>query len=179
MWQDLVLNSDYEICTVFPYPLRKKDEDNIVEEQYIEESKEFFVNIDGKFISKPKIVALQFVEKANDNLVVSFKNRDKKDYRISNLAWVPKSQPRGPTKAEYLEALPEEAIKIESFNDIEFNDYCFDPETKRIIQTNATKTGDKIKVIKPTVSNNRNIIVIKDIEGKRRTIDYNKLIASL
>jgi hypothetical protein len=101
----------------------------------------------------------------------------KLDTRIENLEWVTKPAPKAPLKAEYLEELPKNAIKIDSFNDITFNDYHFDPESKHVIQTNASKSKSKIKLIKPSVSNKRNIIVIKDSDEKRRTIDYDKLVA--
>jgi hypothetical protein len=177
-WQTLKVHSDYEISTLFPYPIREKGEDVNVEEYYIDGLKTFFVDIRKHFKTKAFIVAYQFLPYPDDeNSTIKFKNRNTCDYRIDNLEWVTKPAPKAPLKAEYLDKLPENAIKIDSFNDITFNDYYFDPESKHVIQTNASKSKDKIKLIKPSISNKRNIIVIKDSDEKRRTIDFDKLVA--
>jgi hypothetical protein len=67
-------------------------------------------------------------------------------------------------------------VKIDSFRDVNFTDYYFDPESKTVIQINASKSKNKIKIIRPSVSNKRNIIVIKDSDEKRRTVDYDGLV---
>jgi hypothetical protein len=174
-WQTLKVHSDYEMSTIYPHVIRDDDE-ILLEEQYVEEFKTFVVNIDGQIYSKAHLVAMEFLENQGDSKEIKFLNRNKCDYRISNLQWVTKPSAKTPLKAVYLDKLPEGAVKIKSFNDIKFNDYFFDPESKNVIQINASKSKDKIKLIKPSTSNKRNIIVIKDSDGDRRTIDYCKLV---
>jgi hypothetical protein len=67
-------------------------------------------------------------------------------------------------------------VFIESFGKHEFNDYYFDPDSKQVIQINSGKSRAKIKIIKPSVSNGREIIVIKDSSDKRRTVGYTELV---
>jgi hypothetical protein len=138
--------------------------------------KTFIVDIPRLFKTKASIVAYQFVPNPDGHPTFKFKNRNTCDYRIDNLEWVPKAKPRAPNKAEYLNELPPNAIKIESFGKHEFNDYYFDPDSKQVIQINSGKSRAKIKIIKPSVSNGREIIVIKDSSDKRRTVGYKELI---
>jgi hypothetical protein len=136
------------------------------------------VNIDNKFIPKQRIIAEHFIENPDNYRDIKFKNKNKFDYRIDNLEWQ-SSGAKTNSKAQYLTELPKTAIQITSFRKCEFKDYYYDKESKQVIQVGATKSGDKIKIIKPSVSNKRNIIVIKDIEGRRRTVDYDSLISKL
>jgi hypothetical protein len=175
MWQELEFNTDYEISTIYPHVIRKKGDDIHLDEQYLDELKTFIVNIDGEIKTKAWLVAHQFVDSESCG-EIKFLNKNKGDCRIANLEWIPKSKPREHTKAEYLDELPEKVIKIDSFNGHEYNDYYFDPESKQVIQVNASKSKSKIKIIKPSVSNGRNIIVIKDSAEKRRTVTFDKLM---
>jgi hypothetical protein len=175
-YEPLKLNPDYEISTLYPHPIREKGDDVYVEEHYIDELKTFFVDIRKHFKSKAFIVADQFLPNPEEISTIKFKNKNTCDYRIENLEWVPKAKSKQPTKAEYLDKLPDNAIKIEAFGKYKYNDYYFDPESKQVIQTNSSKSKSKIKVIKPSDSNGREIIVIKDSEDKRRTVGYKDLV---
>jgi hypothetical protein len=166
----LKLNPDYEISTIYPHPIREKGEDVNVEEYYVDEFKTFCVDVPRVHKSKTFVIAHQFLPNPDNLTEIRFKNKNKYDYRIENLEWVPKSTPRTATKAEYLDKLPDNAIKIDSFGKYQYNDYYFDPDTKHVIQTNSSKSKSKIKVIKPSDSNGREIIVIKDSEDKRRSV---------
>jgi hypothetical protein len=97
---------------------------------------------------------------------------------VCNLEWSSKKvENTEPTaKDEFLDKLPDGAIKIDGFRKANFNDYFYDHEHKRVIQISSGVTKNKIKVIRPSVSNGREVIVIKDIEDKRRTVDYGALI---
>jgi hypothetical protein len=185
MYEPLEFNNGYEISNLHPHPIRKKDSKIHLEDQYLDELKTFVVNIDGDIKTKAWLVAHQFVGTELDSdgdrvcpskCEIKFLNKNKCDYRTNNLEWIPKSKPRQPTKAEYLDELPETALKIDSFNGHEYKDYYFDPESKQVIQVNASKSKSKIKIIKPSISNGRNIIVIKDSTDKRRTVTYDKLV---
>ena len=182
-FQILKFNSDYEIEMEYPHRIRK-----IGKTQFISEWENSYgyilVWINGKNIYKHRLIALQFIENDSPDtkIQVDHNNRIKTDNRIANLRWVTPSEniknSKRPTKieAEYLDEFPELTIEIAEYNGTEFDGYHYDYMHNRIIK--EMNTG-RIKVIKPLMYGNQLRIVLVDINKKRRTLSYAKLIRTI
>ena len=134
-WVDCVVDDDYEINVNYPYAIRKKSTGRIVSEHY--EREYLRLNLNRNKHYKHDIVALQWIP--NDDPIhktqVDHRNHIGDDNRIENLRWVTPSQnQRNKTSyrgrvVEYVDELSENAFEVTEYNNHEFEDLWFDPET--------------------------------------------------
>ena len=87
-WVDCVVNNDFEICTTYPYPIRKKSwrlpailSESETTNGYIQ------VFMNRKCYLKHRIVAQQFIDNPNNYRYVRHINYNKTDNHIDNLIW--------------------------------------------------------------------------------------------
>ena len=118
LWEDVINHPSYEICSTYPYPIRKKATDRILKER-LNDVGYYQVWLDGKNYYKHRLIVIQWVD--NDDpalkIQVDHKNRDRSDNHISNLRWTTPSEnnynrsgfnrPR-----RYIDELSEEAIEV-------------------------------------------------------------------
>ena len=77
------------------------------------------------------------------------------------------------------ERIRTEFIKIESYHKLKFTRYYFDTKTQTIFSIRAGKNEVIRKQIKPTQTGNKTIVILRDTEGKPRTLNYTTLIEFL
>ena len=137
----LRVNPAYEICTVFPHPIRKASTQRIVKER-IENTGYLRLclseTVNGRLVKynylKHKLIASQFIPNPDDLDVVDHINRNKLDNCIQNLHWVSasensrnKSSNKGVTY-EFRDDIPEEAVVVNDYGVPSFEDYFYIPE---------------------------------------------------
>ena len=131
-WQTCVVDSDYEIFSEYPYPLRRKGSDKIVSESI--DSKGYVQCwMNGKNRQKHRVNALQFIE--NDDPVhktcIDHIDHNRTNNHISNLRWVSyadnnknKSSNHG-VEYEYVDAIDDEAVQITDYGKHHFEFYYY------------------------------------------------------
>lgn len=148
-WETVKIDSDYEICTTYPYQIRRKSDHYKISETLDTHSNYIFVTLNGIKQSKHRLIALQWIE--NDDPEhkkhVDHRNKIRTDNHISNLHW---ATPRfncfnklsnAGIEYEYFDEIPDESVPInfyETRNGIRYFDddryyYYYDEELEEDI----------------------------------------------
>ena len=131
-WQTCVIDSEYEMYTEYPYPIRRKGSDKIIKE-CIDNTGYLITHLNKKKFLKHRIIALQFIPNENPeiNNVIDHIDRNKLNNHINNLRWCSQSDNLknktnyGSYNYEYVEELPEDAIKVDYYSNHEIEDYYY------------------------------------------------------
>lgn len=131
-WERLKINDQYEIQRKYPYLLRKIKSGEIISEFY---NKGGYINIsiEGKIIPKHRVIAEQWLQKANENDEVDHINHVRDDNHISNLRWISRSgnnKNRSSTcgiNYNFIDELTDEAIVVNDYGNHEFEFLYYDP----------------------------------------------------
>ena len=77
------------------------------------------------------------------------------------------------------ERTPAQFINIDSYHKMQFDIYYFDTATESTFTLRNGKNGKIRKQIKPTYTNNRFIVLLRDINDNPKTLNYTTLIEFL
>ena len=128
----LVDHDDYEILSVYPFTIRRKDNHHEVAE-HIDKEGYPRVALNKKHYKKHRLIAQQFIH--NDDPVhktqVDHINRDRADYHLENLRWCTQNQNQMNKLSNrqitytYLTSIPDDALKVTDYNEHTFEDYYY------------------------------------------------------
>ena len=144
-WVDCVVDSDYEIFSEFPYPIRRKGSDKIISERI---GKDDYIKcyLNNKSYLKHRVVALQFIENDDPEHKTQIDHRDhnRANNNILNLRWVSqqdnlKNKTGYRHKYTFLENLPESAQSLDSYNGHDLDGVFVDYELKKVYLFNGLK----------------------------------------
>jgi hypothetical protein len=94
VWEDLKINSDYEINTIYPYHIRNKQKLHRYLKKATRNSGFITVSISDKPIRKDIIVAHQWLNNPDKMTKVEHVNNNRADYHLDNLRIVPLTPPK-------------------------------------------------------------------------------------
>ena len=128
----LVDHEDYEILSVYPFTIRRKDNHLEVAEHISQEGYPR-VHLNAATYVKHRLIAQQFIH--NDDPVhktqVDHINRDRADYHLENLRWCTQNQNQMNKLSNrqitytYLTSIPDDALKVTDYNEHTFEDYYY------------------------------------------------------
>ena len=175
------IDFDYEICTEYPYQIRRKDNKRVVSET-INNGGYIILTLDGRLLCKHVVIAMQWIvnDDPKNKTQVDHINNDPLDNRIENLHWVTPSEnlkkrkPFPRAKPDSITDLPDDAVKIEEYNKHRLNGYWFSKSLQRII---SNRSG-KYKVLTITDANTSRITLI-DTDGRSVNIGWQKFIMTI
>ena len=135
VWEILEVDNDYSICQTYPYQIKKRSNNYIIQEWetnrgYIQ------IKLNGKLYYKHIVIARQWLpnDDPEHKIEVDHKNRNRSDYHLSNLRWTTKhtnmmnSTGRGSIKYEYVDQLPIDVVPIILYKNWEFEGYFIDQD---------------------------------------------------
>ena len=183
-WEELVYDSDYEIYSEYPYPVRRKGKDKIVKECI--DGGYYKLNINGKLLLKHRLIGFQWIENEDPQTKtqIDHTDRNKLNNHAENLRWTsPSENLKNKDKVvrrrnEYLDQLPQNAIQVRDFEDIRLDRYYYDVDNERLLlETRARNV--RYKIIYPYLLNNILAITLIDENGQRHNRSYTRIINHL
>ena len=157
-WIDCTIDNDYEIFNEYPFTIRKKSNQRIVNES-INNIGYLRCKLNGNDYLKHRIIATQFIPNPNNLSFIDHINHNRIDNRLINLRWVSssennrnKSSNKG-IEYNYLDDIPDESIVVNDYGKYKFENYYYDEETDKFyffngqqyreLHINETKDGLK------------------------------------
>jgi hypothetical protein len=126
-WLPLVIDDTYEINTAPPHAVRSRRTGHVVVE-CLKPNGYMYLHLNGKNRYKHRIVAIQFIPNPQNLPQVHHRNFRRADNRLENLEWVTALDNTSNREGHagrlfnYIEDLPNTAIKILDFRGWRFND---------------------------------------------------------
>ena len=173
-WIELVIDTDYEIFTEYPYPIRRKGSDKVIKES-IDSLGYVRCTLNRKTYRKHRIIAEQFIDNPNNLPQVDHINHNRADNRIENLRFCSVSENQrnkngwGQYQYTFLDELPETAEPLEHYNNHEFDDLWIDYQSQKLF----IKVVNKYRELKEHYQRFQKYYTTNDREGKNIHLYHN------
>ena len=141
-WIELIVDSDYEICTDYPYPIRKKSNRKSNKKEFVTESINKYTDyyqcsLNGVTYPKHRLIALQFIpnDDPDNKSFIDHINHIRSDNRIENLRWAsPSENSKNKTSFknytyEYIDIIDDDCIIVDKYGKHELEDIYYDAKT--------------------------------------------------
>jgi hypothetical protein len=143
-WVDCVCDNDYEINTEYPYNIRRKGSDKIINEHVL---KAGYVqcSLNSKIYYKHRIIALQFIPNPDNLEEIDHRDHDRTNNHIENLIWSNRSKNNRNRSGQkgykyvFLDELPTSAEPLSKYNNHDLTDIFIDRENKKLYLFNTEK----------------------------------------
>ena len=173
-YETLKVDSDYEICTEYPYQIRRKY-DHFEPSEWFNDKGYVMVTLNRKHYRKHRLIAEQFIPNydSDTKTQVDHINRDRSDYHIENLRWVTSSQNNRNKSShksvvyEFVDELPLDVIPIILYKKWEFESYFMDKD--------GNVWFDNGEQFRKLYVNSNNCVNMTDIYHKQHRIGINGL----
>ena len=170
----LLNHDDYEILTVHPFTIRRKDNHYEVKESD-RGNRYVGVHLNRKTYYKHRLIAEQFLPNPNNYNEIDHINHDKSDNRIENLRWCSSStNNRNRTvyngiQVRYVDNIPDDSIAVDYYETrterYEFEGYYYHKDkfyydndmNYRVLNINIAKCGSQFVMMRDT--NNHSVAV--------------------
>lgn len=167
-------HDDYEILTVFPFTIRRKD--NHYEVSEFDDGQGYIqVKLNNKTYRKHRLIALQFLPNTYNLPHIDHKNRNRSDYHIENLRFVSSSMNHknrtsyNNNQCEYVDELPDDAIFVDLYGNYQFKNYYYSNDMFYFFN------GIKYRKLK-VCEDKRGLLYVnaRDVDNRRVNIYYSK-----
>ena len=182
----LVNYDAYEILSVYPHTIRRKDNHHVCSET-VRNDGYIQIKLNGVSYQKHRLLATQFIDNPDNLPYIDHINHIRDDNRIENLRWcsplensLNKSSSKG-VQYEFIDNIPDDAIKILHYDTRtehhEFDEdryyYYHDESNKDIFYCKVTDEIYRILHINITKNNQRSVSLM-DTNHKNVNIHINK-----
>lgn len=122
---------DYEILTVYPFTIRRKDNHYEAKDGLDKSNGYVRVSLNRKQYTKHRLIAKQFLPNPDNLPEVDHINKVRTDYHLENLRWVSCSTNNKNKTAnngvvyEFVDDIPDESIKVNDYGKYQFDDYYY------------------------------------------------------
>ena len=145
-WVELNNHPDYEINVNYPHQIRNIKTKRINKES-LQNNGYIHISLNNKPYLKHRIIAEQFIENDDpeNKTEIDHINTIRDDNHIQNLRWCTSSSNArnkagyNSIKAEYVDNLPSDAIKITFYKGIEFEGYYYSKSTQKCYYDNGVR----------------------------------------
>ena len=132
-WESLKEDDDYEICTKYPYQIRRKSDQYIIAEN-IKDDGYIRCKLNRNDYYKHRLIAIQWIPNPDNLPEVDHINHIRDDNHLENLRWVTHSTndknriiatANTNIKYEYFDKIDDDAIDISDYGKHEFEFYYY------------------------------------------------------
>ena len=146
-WVECVVDSDYEIFSEYPYPIRRKGSDKIIKESIKNGDGYVRCSLNGKTFYKHRIIGQQFIEndEPETKTVIDHIDHNRANNHKDNLRWTTQSNNTKNRKAcrsrqfVLLDELPESAEPLDSYNGHDIDGLFVDYDNEKLYLFNGVK----------------------------------------
>ena len=176
-WLPLKGFDDYVIKNYYPYDIKRVSTGHVVKD-WPQNTGYVGVHLNNKSFLKHILIARQFIpnDDPKNKRLVDHKNKNRADYHISNLRWVSFNENNQNKTShlgldyEFVDEIPGDAIKVDSYGKYKFEDYFF------INNTFYFHTGVEYRVLRINIrkDDGSKFVNAMSTNGKRIRIYYSK-----
>jgi hypothetical protein len=175
-WQKCNENQNFEICSEYPYQIRKASNELVLPEYY--NGGYLVVSMDRRMTYKHRLIANQFIPNPCNLPQVDHIDGDKLNNHLSNLRWVTNRQNANnkhfynDREIIYVDELSDKAFPVPVYGDWEFDELYFDPVAYRFYLYTDRDCYRELPYL--TINNGVFVSQARDINNKPHLIYYSK-----
>ena len=176
-WEECIVDSDYEIFNQYPYSIRRKGSDKIINGWFDKSTGYINCKLNNQKYKYHRVIATQWISNPNNLPEVDHINGDRTDNRINNLRWTSRSDNMRNRSSShgyqytFLDELPENVERLDAYNGHEFDGLYIDYDNEKLYLFN----GVRYRELVPCRNRGNICYYINDIENINRSL-YHKVL---
>lgn len=177
-YETLKLDGRYAISPEYPYEIIYRSTNRVIKvsTSYNEYKT---VNIGGNTYGLHKVIAMQWLENPNNYKEVNHKDGNRSNNQLENLEWIShsenlKQRPKFTRRNyEFIDELPETAVPLGKYKDVEYDRYYFDYDSEKLI---IKSKNDRYRYVNFSNNRGKQQATLTDKDGKTHSVFWTKFL---